>query len=242
MRDDTDQAPALHALQPHDRPREKLARLGASALSDHELVAVVLSVGTRRAGALALAAAVISATGGLRGLARAGPAQLSHVSGLGPARAARLLAALELGRRALVRASDDRPQFGMPADVARWLLPQFGARPVEQFGVVLLDTKNRLLKVSVVSVGSLDASVVLPRDVFREAALSGAAAIVLFHNHPSGDPTPSVDDVAITRRLVAAGQVMGDRGARPRGARRRRVLQFQGAAPAVKPAGWRSAG
>ncbi len=209
MRDDTDQPPGLQTLQPEDRPREKLARLGAAGLSDHELVAVVLSVGTRRAGALALAAAVLATTGGLRGLTRAGPAQLSHVSGLGPARAARLLAALELGRRALLRASDDRPQFAMPADVARWLLPQYGARPVEQFGVVLLDTKNRLLKVSIVSVGSLDATVVLPRDVFREAALKGAAALVLFHNHPSGDPTPSGDDIAITKRLEAAGQVMG---------------------------------
>ena len=209
MRDNTDQPPGLQTLQPEDRPREKLARLGAAGLSDHELVAVVLSVGTRRAGALALAAAVLATTGGLRGLARAGPAQLSHVSGLGPARAARLLAALELGRRALLRASDDRPQFAMPADVARWLLPQYGARPVEQFGVVLLDTKNRLLKVSIVSVGSLDATVVLPRDVFREAALKGAAALVLFHNHPSGDPTPSGDDIAITKRLEAAGQVMG---------------------------------
>ena len=97
----------------------------------------------------------------------------------------------------------------MPADVAGWLLPQFGARPVEQFGAVLLDTKHRLLKVSVVSSGSLDASVVLPRDVFREAAVNGAAAIVLFHNHPSGDPSPSPDDVAITRRMAAAGHVMG---------------------------------
>jgi DNA repair protein RadC len=209
MRDDTDRAPTLRALQPHDRPREKLARIGAAALSDHELVALVLSVGTRRAGALALAASVLETTGGLRGLARAGPAQLSHVSNLGPARAARLLAAVELGRRALLRSSEDRPQFATPADVAHWLLPQYGARPVEQFGVVLLDTKNRLLKVSVVSLGSLDASVVLPRDVFREAALNGAAALILFHNHPSGDPAPSVDDVAITNRLTAAGKLMG---------------------------------
>jgi DNA repair protein RadC len=202
-------APGLRELEPHDRPREKLARIGVSALADHELVALVLAVGTRRAGALALATAVIAAAGGLRGLARAGAAQLSHVAGLGPARAARLLAALELGRRALLRSGDERPQFAMPGDVAGWLLPQFGARPAEQFGAVLLDTKNRLLKVAVVSSGSLDASVVLPRDVFREAAVNGAASLVLFHNHPSGDPSPSPDDVAITRRMAAAGQVMG---------------------------------
>jgi DNA repair protein RadC len=209
MADQTDAAPGLRDLQPHDRPREKLARIGVTGLADHELVALVLAVGTRRAGALAMAAAVIASAGGLRGLARAGAAQLSHVAGLGPARAARLLAAIELGRRALQRSSDARPRFGMPGEIADWLLPQFGSRPVEQFGAVLLDTKNRLLRVTVVSTGSLDASVVLPRDVFREAAVGGAASLVLFHNHPSGDPTPSPDDVAITRRLVAAGQVMG---------------------------------
>jgi DNA repair protein RadC len=119
------------------------------------------------------------------------------------------LAAIELGRRALQQATTSRPRFGLPADVAAWLLPQFGSRPAEQFGVVLLDTKNRLLKATVVSSGALDASVVLPRDVFREAAVSGAAALILFHNHPSGDPAPSADDMAITRRMVAAGQVMG---------------------------------
>ena len=209
MPDDTHVPPGVRDLEPHDRPREKLARVGVTGLSDHELVALVLSVGTRRAGALVLGASVIAATGGLRGLARAGFAQLSHVAGLGPARAARLLAAIELGRRALQRSSERRMQFAMPADVARWLLPEYGARPVEQFGAVLLDTKNRLLRVAVVSVGSLDASVVLPRDVFREAAVSGASALVLFHNHPSGDPAPSTDDVAITRRMMAAGQVMG---------------------------------
>jgi DNA repair protein RadC len=201
--------PSLRELPPHDRPREKLARLGVAGLADHELVALVLAVGTRRAGALALAAAVIGATGGLRGLARAGVAQLSHVGGLGEARAARLLAAIELGRRALQHAGEGRPKFALPADVAAWLLPQFAARAAEQFGVVLLDTKNRLLKAAVVSSGALDASVVQPRDVFREAAVSGAASLVLFHNHPSGDPAPSVEDVAITRRMAAAGQVMG---------------------------------
>jgi DNA repair protein RadC len=209
MPHETHDPPGLRELAPHDRPREKLARLGVAGLADHELVALVLAVGTRRAGALALASAVIAAAGGLRGLARAGAAQLSHVAGLGPARAARLLAAIELGRRTLQHAGDARPRFGLPAEVAAWLLPQFGTRPVEQFGVVLLDTKNRLLKASVVSSGVLDASVVLPRDVFREAAVNGAASIVLFHNHPSGDPAPSADDLAITRRMLAAGQVMG---------------------------------
>jgi DNA repair protein RadC len=94
-------------------------------------------------------------------------------------------------------------------EVAEFLVPQFGTRPVEQFGVILLDTKHRLLRTTVLSVGTLDASIVHPREVFRAAASAGAAALVLFHNHPSGDPTPSADDVALTRRLVQAGDLMG---------------------------------
>ena len=96
-----------------------------------------------------------------------------------------------------------------PRAVAEFLLPQFGNRPVEQFGVLLLDTKHRVLRTSVLSVGTLDASIVHPREVFREAAAAGAAAIVLFHNHPSGDPEPSEDDVRLTERLMAAGVLMG---------------------------------
>ena len=100
-------------------------------------------------------------------------------------------------------------QLGSPRDVASYLLPSYGARPVEQFGIVLLDTKHRVLKTAVLSVGTLDASLVHSREGFREAAGGGAAAIVLFHNHPSGDSTPSGEDVALTTRLVEAGQLMG---------------------------------
>lgn len=210
MRDDIEtREPGLRDLPLADRPREKLARVGPAGLGDHELLAIVLAQGTQRLHALALAARLLAATGGLRGLARAGLAQLSHVAELGPARAARVLAAVELGRRSLVRAGDAREQFLLPKDVALWLLPQFGARAVEHVGVVLLDVKHRLLKTTIVSVGSFDASVVQPREVFREAALCGAACLVLFHNHPSGDPTPSPDDVAITRRMASAGHLMG---------------------------------
>ncbi|HSP90509.1 MAG TPA: JAB domain-containing protein, partial [Vicinamibacterales bacterium] len=100
-------------------------------------------------------------------------------------------------------------QLLTPGEVAMYLLPEFGARPVEQFGIVLLDTKHRLIRTSVLTVGTLDRSVVHPREVFREASSARAAGIVLFHNHPSGDPTPSADDVSLTRRLVAAGELMG---------------------------------
>ena len=103
----------------------------------------------------------------------------------------------------------ERTQLRCPQDVAAYLLPRFGAGSVERFGVVLLDTKHRVLRATVLSVGTLDASLVHPREVFGAAAAAGAAALVLFHNHPSGDPTPSADDVALTARLVDAGELMG---------------------------------
>jgi len=135
--------------------------------------------------------------------------ELRAVPGVGPVRAAQVMAALELGRRTLLRNPADRIQLGTPRDVASHLLPEFGARPVEQFGIVLLDAKHRLLKTLVLTVGTLDRSVVHPREVFREAAAARAAGIVLFHNHPSSDPTPSADDIVLTRRMVEAGELMG---------------------------------
>ena len=193
----------------HDRPREKLARAGTDALGDNELVAVLIGTGTRGRTALDVANGLLETAGGLRGLTRMGRDELARTSGIGTVRAARILAAIELGRRSLTRDPAERPQFGTPREVAEHLLPQFGSYPVERFGVLLLDTRHRLLRTRILSIGSLDASVVHPREVFREAILAGAAAIVLFHNHPSGDPSPSRDDVALTRRLVTAGDLIG---------------------------------
>jgi DNA repair protein RadC len=192
----------------HDRPREKLERLGAQALGDNELLAVVLGQGRANASALDLANALL-ARGGLRAMLRARHEELRRVPGIGAARAAQVLAAIELGRRALTRVEDERPRLTTPRSAAEYLLPQFGNRPVEQFGVLLLDTKHRVIRAAVLSVGTLDASIVHPREVFREAAAAGAAALVLFHNHPSGDPEPSEDDRLLTERLVAAGVLMG---------------------------------
>jgi DNA repair protein RadC len=199
----------MKMVAPHDRPREKLERVGAGGLGDNELLAIVLGHGVPRASALELANAVLDAVGGLHGLARATPDDLRRVPGIGGARAAQLVAAVEAGRRTLLRIRRDRLQFVTPRDAAEFLVPQFGTRPVEQFGVVLLDTKHRVLRTTVLSVGTLDASIVHPREVFRAAASAGAASLVLFHNHPSGDPTPSDDDIALTKRLVRAGDLMG---------------------------------
>jgi DNA repair protein RadC len=198
----------MKTVAPHDRPREKLERLGAGALGDNELLAIVLGHGRAHLSALDLANAVL-ARGGLRSLLRRTHEELRQVPGIGAARAAQVLAAIELGRRTLTRLEEERPRLGSPRSVAEYLLPQFGNRAVEQFGVLLLDTKHRVIRASVLSVGTLDASIVHPREVFREAAAAGAAALVLFHNHPSGDPEPSDDDCRLTERLVAAGVLMG---------------------------------
>jgi DNA repair protein RadC len=192
----------------HDRPREKLERLGAGALGDNELVAIVLGQGGAGQSALELANALL-AGGGLHELVRSQFDDLRQVSGIGAARAAQVLAAIELGRRTLTRAPGERLQVTSARVIAEFLLPQYGNRPVEQFGAVLLDTKHRVMRTTILSMGTLDASIVHPREVFREAAKAGAAAIIVFHNHPSGDPQPSGEDVRLTERLVAAGRLMG---------------------------------
>jgi DNA repair protein RadC len=199
----------MKSVAPHDRPREKLERVGAGGLGDNELLAIVLGHGVPRASALELANAVLAAVGGLHGLARASTDDLRRVPGIGGARASQLIAAVEAGRRTLLRARRDRQQFMSSHEIAEFLVPQFGTRPVEQFGVILLDTKHRFLRTTLLSVGTLDASIVHPREVFRAAASAGAAALVLFHNHPSGDPRPSDDDIALTKRMVRAGDLMG---------------------------------
>ncbi len=196
-------------LLPDDRPREKLRQHGVSALGDNELVALIIGNGTRRGNALSVANALLAAHGGLHGLTRCTADQLVRIAGIGRVRAAQLVAALELGRRTLAHAPSARLLIRGPEDAAQYLMPRFGSRGVEQFGIVLLDAKHRVMRTAVLSIGTLNSSIVEPRDVFREAAIGGATAIVVFHNHPSGDPTPSPDDVALTRRLVAAGSLLG---------------------------------
>jgi DNA repair protein RadC len=199
----------VKAIAPHDRPREKLARAGASSLGDNELIAVLLGSGVKQRDALTVAQDVLEAVGGVRGLSRAEADQLCGVAGVGAPRAARLLAAVELGRRALTIEPADRPRLGTSIELGRYLLPLYAGHRVERFGLVMLDSKHRLIKTEILSTGTLDTSLAHPREVFRAAALASAATIAVFHNHPSGDPVPSPDDVLLTRRLVLAGGVMG---------------------------------
>ena len=196
-------------LWPDDRPREKLRQHGAAALGDNELVALVIGSGSKRGDALSVANALLAAYGGLHGLVRCGVDDFVRIAGIGAARAAQIVAALELGRRTLAHAPSARLPIRNPREAAAYLMPRFGWRGVEQFGIVLLDSKHRVIRTAVLAIGTLNSSIVQPRDVFREAAIGGAAAIVMFHNHPSGDPTPSPEDEDLTDRLVAAGVLIG---------------------------------
>lgn len=192
-----------------DRPREKLGRVGATALGDDELLAIVIGGGTAGTNARGLATTLLAASGGLHGLLRTTRDDLLRVRGFGGARAAQVLAAIELGRRVLASRPHERAQVTSPRDAARLLMPEFSARPVEQFGLLLLDTRHRVVRTEVLTVGTLDGTAVHPREVFRHALLASASAVVLFHNHPSGDPQPSGEDVELTRRMTAAGRLMG---------------------------------
>lgn len=199
----------MKRLAPHDRPREKLARAGAGALGDNELVALLLGAGVRDRHALAVAQDVLEIAGGVPGLLQVGLDDLTRVRGVGAPRASRLLAAVELGRRALSSTGGERVRFTGVDDLGRYLLARYGGFREERFGVVMLDSKLRLIRAEVVSIGTLDQSLAHPREIFRAAMAASASCIGLFHNHPSGDPQPSPDDAAVTSRLVAAGDLIG---------------------------------
>jgi DNA repair protein RadC len=172
------------------------------------LVAVLVG---ERVGSAALDAAngVLATAGGVHGLARLTADELAEATGIDRAAAGRLLAAIELGRRTLRCPPGVRPQVLNAEAVGLLLLPEYGGHPVERFGVVLLDARHRLIRTQLLTVGALDASIVRPREIFRAAALAGAAAVVAFHNHPSGDVSPSAEDLELTTRLVRAGELLG---------------------------------
>jgi DNA repair protein RadC len=196
-------------MAPQDRPREKLDRVGVSALGDNELLAIVIGSGGAGRSALDLANALLATAEGAQGLTRVSAAALRALPGIGLVRAAQVLAAVELGRRTLLPRHDERPSCASPQQLAAYLIPRFSARHVEHFGVVLLDRRYRVIRTTVLSVGTTDASLACPRDVFREAVASGAPAVAVFHNHPSGDPSPSDEDRSLTRRLAGAGRLLG---------------------------------
>ena len=194
-----------------DGPRERLRSVGAGALSDEELVALLLRTGGRGRNALAVARGLLARRGGLRGLASATGRELEGEDGVGPAKAASVRAALEVARRVAARRLRPGDGIAGPADVFRHFHPRLRYASRERFVALLLDGRHRVIREVEVSRGTLTASLVHPREVFRPALRDGAAALVVVHNHPSGDPTPSAEDRQVTARLVRAGDLLGVR-------------------------------
>ena len=191
-----------------DRPRERLRDSGAAALGNAELLAILLRTGTASENALALAARAISEFGGLEGLARAQFSDLCGLHGLGEAKASQLLAALELGKRVAMSRGSVRPTIGAPEDVAALVQAEMAPFDQEHFRVLVLNTKNQVMAMPDVFVGSVNSTTIRTAEVFREAVRQNCPGVIVVHNHPSGDPTPSDEDVAVTRELAKAGKAL----------------------------------
>ena len=192
-----------------ERPRERLKDLGATSLSAAELLAIVVGSGGAGASALALGQEILGrAQGSLRRIAAQPVAALTSVQGVGTARAVAIHAALELGRRMAAEAREEGAPMRSPRDVYAAFAARLEDLPVEEFHVAILDSQHRLERDVLITRGILNSSLVHPREVFREAISERAAAIILVHNHPSGDPTPSADDRLVTEQLVAAGRLL----------------------------------
>lgn len=191
-----------------ERPRERLARYGPGALSTSELIAIILRTGVTGCNAVELASRLLARYGGLSGLARASFHELCNERGLSEAKVSQLKAALELGRRLQVDSPDMRPQIHSPADAAGLVMLDMQFLEQEELRVFLLDTKHRVQEVRTVYTGSLNSSVVRVGELFREAIRANSASIIIAHNHPSGDPTPSREDLSVTRQVVEAGELL----------------------------------
>lgn len=199
---------AIREVPVAERPRERLAMRGVGGLNSAELIGLVWGSGTRGRSAVDLAADTLARHDGLAGLARATELELATVSGVGPARAAQLIAAFELGRRLLADWPTARWTIRGPTDVAERLILQMGRLEREELRVVMLDTKNHVLRVATVYQGNVSASLVRVGELFRDAVRLNAAGVILVHNHPSGDPTPSPDDLHLTAEALAAGRLL----------------------------------
>ena len=199
---------AIREVPLAERPRERLALRGAGGLTSAELIGLIWGSGTRGRSAVDLAADALATHDGVAGLARASEPELAMVPGIGVARAAQLVAAFELGRRLLADWPAGRWTIRGPADVAERLILQMGRLEREELRVVLLDTKNHVLRVATVYQGNVSSSLVRVGELFRDAVRLNAAGVILVHNHPSGDPTPSPDDLHLTAEALAAGRLL----------------------------------
>lgn len=201
--------PVMRELPPEQRPRERMLKEGAANLSDIDLLAIMLRTGTARASAMELAAELLGRFRDLRALAQATIEELSELKGVGPAKAVQVKAALELGKRLAALPAEERPVIRCPEDVCALVMEDLRDRDREYFQALLLNTKNQVLARETISIGTLNSSMVHPRELFKIAIRRSAASLILVHNHPSGDPTPSREDISLTKRLVEAGEIIG---------------------------------
>jgi DNA repair protein RadC len=204
----TEYNPMIRDLPSGERPRERLMHYGAQAVSSAELLAIIIRTGSGGESVLRLAERLLAAFDGLTGVARASLTELQQVKGIGPAKAVEIKAALELGRRLLATAPEERPVVSSPADAANLLMSEMSLLEKEHLRVILLDTRNRVISTPTVYIGSLNTSVIRIAELFRPAIKQNAAAIIVAHNHPSGDPSPSPEDVRVTREIVKAGKLL----------------------------------
>lgn len=200
----------IHDLPLADRPRERLQSVGVEALSAQEILALILGRGISGESVMVTAQRLLKQFGGIKGLAAASLEELSQVRGIGIAKAAQIIAAVELARRVEgYTEAANKAQFNSPEVVANLVMGRLKDKKKEYFLAILLDTRNQLIRIAEVSVGSLDSSIVHPREVFKEAISASAAGVIFVHNHPSGDTEASKDDIAVTKRLAQAGQIVG---------------------------------
>lgn len=204
------QVSLIRELPEGERPRERLLKQGCDALSAAELIAVLLRTGRKGVSAIQMATELLQETGGIAGLVSVTPQTLRR-KGMGPAKIASLLAALEIASRLAREQLGERGLLDRPAEVARYLAMRYWARDQEVMGALFLDVRSRLLGEKEIFRGTLDRAVVEPREILKEGLLRGAAGVIVFHTHPSGDPSPSPEDLAFTRRMKDAGEIVGVR-------------------------------
>lgn len=200
---------SIKELPADDRPRERMLKAGSSVLTNAELFAILIGGGYQEVSAIQLSQQLLNDNGGLAGLTRLSLRDLMKIKGIGLAKAASMKAAMELGRRIASMPAVDKPAISSPEDAAALLVPKYGDRDQEHVGILALDVKNRVLQEKVITIGILDGSVIHPREIFKPALSANAASILLFHNHPSGDTSPSGKDIEVTKRIVEAGETLG---------------------------------
>lgn len=200
----------IKRLPNQERPREKLMYRGKETLSNAELLAIILRTGNREKSAIELAHELISLSDdGLAGLGECTPEELASINGIGEAKICQILAAIELGRRAAALPRKERISVGCPGDIVQLFMEKMRYYKEEHFCILLLDTKGKIIEENEISVGDLNSAPVHPREVFKPAIRRSASAVALIHNHPSGDPLPSAEDVEVTKRLMDAADIVG---------------------------------